>query len=70
MHISEPSDDQLVRRMAEDMAALLRTREVQDRLASQASVVLALGPEEFASRIRADLRAWAEVAREAGMKAE
>ena len=60
----------LVRRMADDMAALLRTHEVQDRLASQASVVLALGTEEFATRIRADLGAWAEVAREAGMKAE
>jgi len=61
---------QLVRRMADDMAALLRTREVQERLSSQASTVLALGPEEFATRIRADLRAWAEVARAAGMKAE
>lgn len=31
---------------------------------------MALVPEEFASRIRAALRAWATVARAAGMKAE
>jgi tripartite-type tricarboxylate transporter receptor subunit TctC len=60
----------IVRRMAADTAALLRMRELQERLASQASVVLALGPEEFATRIRDDLRAWAEVARAADMKAE
>jgi tripartite-type tricarboxylate transporter receptor subunit TctC len=60
----------LLRRMAGDMAALLRTREVQERLASQASVILPLGPEAFAARIHGDLRAWAVVAREAGMKAE
>ncbi|MDO9708387.1 Bug family tripartite tricarboxylate transporter substrate binding protein [Paracraurococcus lichenis] len=60
----------LVQRMAADMAALLATREVEARLASQASIVLPLGPEEFAARIRDDLRAWAEVARAAGMKAE
>jgi len=60
----------IVQRMAADMAALLRTEEVRARLASQASTVLALGPETFTARIRADLAAWAQVAREAGIKPE
>ncbi|TDG31455.1 Bug family tripartite tricarboxylate transporter substrate binding protein [Paracraurococcus ruber] len=60
----------LVRRMANDMATLLQTEAVRERLASQASTVLPLGPDAFAARIRDELRAWAEVAREAGMKAD
>jgi len=60
----------LIRRMADDMAALLRTAEVKARLASQASTVLALGPEEFTARIRADLAAWRQVATAAGIKPE
>jgi tripartite-type tricarboxylate transporter receptor subunit TctC len=60
----------LVRRMAGDMAALLRQPEMMQRLAGQASEVLALGPEEFAARIRADLRLWREVAAAAGIRPE
>lgn len=60
----------LVRRMAGDMAALLRQLDIIQRLASQASEVLMLGPEEFAGRIRSDLRLWREVAMAAGIKPE
>jgi tripartite-type tricarboxylate transporter receptor subunit TctC len=60
----------LVRRMAADLAALLAQPETVQRLASQASAVLALGPEEFATRIGRDLHLWREVAAAAGIKPE
>ena len=62
--------DALVRRISADMAGLLRQPEMVQRLASQASEVLSLGPEDFATRIRADLRMWREVATAAGIKPE
>ena len=62
--------DALVRRISADMAGLLRQPEMVQRLASQASEVLSLGPEDFATRIRADLRLWREVATAAGIKPE
>jgi tripartite-type tricarboxylate transporter receptor subunit TctC len=39
-------------------------------LATQATVPDWLGPEDFAARIRAEVPAWAEVARAANMRAE
>ena len=60
----------LVRRMATDLAAFLAAPETVQRLATQASAVLALGPEDFATRIRTDLRLWREVAAAAGIKPE
>jgi len=60
----------LVARMAADLAAVTRDREFQARLATQATVPDWLGPEDFAARIRAEVPAWAEVARAANMRAE
>lgn len=60
----------LVARMAADLAAVTRDGEFQARLATQATVPDWLGPEDFAARIRAEVPAWAEVARAANMRAE
>jgi len=60
----------LVARMAADLAAVTRDGEFQARLATQATVPDWLGPEDFAARIRAEVPAWAAVARAANMRAE
>ena len=60
----------LVARMAADLQAVTRDAEFQTRLATQATVPDWLGPEDFATRIRAEVPAWAEVARAANMRAE
>ncbi len=60
----------LVARMAADLQAVTRDAEFQARLATQATVPDWLGPEDFATRIRAEVPAWAEVARAANMRAE
>jgi len=59
-----------VARMAADLAAVTRDGEFQARLATQATVPDWLGPEDFAARIRAEVPAWAAVARAANMRAE
>ena len=60
----------LVARMAADLEAVTRDGEFQARLATQATVPDWLGPEDFATRIRAEVPAWAAVARAANMRAE
>jgi tripartite-type tricarboxylate transporter receptor subunit TctC len=60
----------LVARMAADLEAVTRDGEFQARLATQATVPDWLGPENFATRIRAEVPAWAAVARAANMRAE
>jgi tripartite-type tricarboxylate transporter receptor subunit TctC len=60
----------LVARMANDLQAVTRDAEFQARLATQATVPDWLGPEDFATRIQAEVPAWAEVAGAANMRAE
>ena len=60
----------LVARMAADLEAVTRDGEFQARLATQATVPDWLGPDDFATRIRAEVPAWAAVARAANMRAE
>ena len=60
----------LVARMAADLEAVTRDGEFQARLATQATVPDWLGPVDFATRIRAEVPAWAAVARAANMRAE
>jgi tripartite-type tricarboxylate transporter receptor subunit TctC len=60
----------IVLRASQALSTFLAKPEARSQLATQASVPAYAGPEEFATRIRADVGAWAEVARRAGMRPE
>lgn len=60
----------LVARMARDLEAVTRDAAFRERLATQATVPDWLGPEDFATRIRQEVPAWAAVARAANMTAD
>jgi len=57
-------------RASEALSGFLSKPEARAQLATQASVAAFAGPDDFATRIRADVGAWAEVARRAGMRPE
>lgn len=61
---------QVIRRLDDDIAGLLRQPEFRDRLSSQGASAFSLGAEDFASRIRDDLARWRQVARAAGIRPE
>ncbi|MEI6160130.1 MAG: tripartite tricarboxylate transporter substrate binding protein [Roseococcus sp.] len=60
----------LVERIARDLEVVTRDATFRERLATQATVPDWLGPEDFATRIRQEVPAWAAVARAANMTAD
>jgi tripartite-type tricarboxylate transporter receptor subunit TctC len=62
--------DPIILRASSALSAFLAKPEAQAQLAGQASAPAYAGPEAFAARIRAEVGAWAEVARRAGMRPE
>lgn len=60
----------LIARMARDLEAFAGTADARAKLATQGAVPEFMGPQEFAARIRAELAAWREIARSAGIKPE
>ena len=52
------------------MEAFAGTADASAKLATQGAVPDYIGPQELAARIRAELAAWREIARSAGIKPE
>ncbi|MDJ0391337.1 tripartite tricarboxylate transporter substrate binding protein [Roseomonas sp. E05] len=59
-----------IERIAQETNALLRTPQLQEKLAQQGSIPAGSTPEEFASFIGAELVKWAELVRISGARVE
>jgi tripartite-type tricarboxylate transporter receptor subunit TctC len=60
----------LVKRMNDDIAALIRTREVADAFAAQGAEPFITTPEAFNQMLKRDIEKWAVVVRESGAKVD
>lgn len=60
----------IVRRIAEDVAGLLRRPDIRERFEAQAAIPVGEGPEPFAVRFRDEIVRWSEIARAADIRAE
>lgn len=60
----------LIDRLHRDISAALKTAEVNDRLSSQGSRVVANAPQEFAAYIRSEIAKWGEVVKATGAQVE
>jgi len=60
----------IVERLQREVAAILRTPEIRNRLAADGADVVAGTPEEFAALLRREIEKWARVAKTAGIVAE
>ena len=60
----------IIARLHRDVAAILRTPEVRERLAADGSEVVAGSPEEFAALIKAEIAKWTKVVKAAGIQPE
>ncbi|HEY9448080.1 MAG TPA: tripartite tricarboxylate transporter substrate binding protein [Burkholderiales bacterium] len=61
---------EIVERLNREFTAVLKTREVVDRLQEGGTVATPSTPEEFTAHIKAELRKWGEVARAANIRAD
>jgi len=59
----------IVQRLNREIAKLMHTPEMRDRLAPEGGVPVGNTPEQFQEVIRADVKRWAEVIRKAGISA-
>lgn len=59
-----------VARLSRDMAGILRQPDVAERLAKLGTEIIAGSPEVFAAHIKSETAKWAQVVRQAGIKAE
>lgn len=60
----------VVERLNKEFTAVLKTREVVDRLQEGGTVATPSTPEEFAAHIKSELKKWGEVARAANIRAD
>ena len=60
-------DAAIVRKINEDVASILRTKEMIDFLAAQGAEPLMTSPEEFLKILEADVVTWAKVVKSAGV---
>jgi tripartite-type tricarboxylate transporter receptor subunit TctC len=60
----------VVRRLNDEVAKILTTPELRDRLAAEGAEPVASTPEAFGRMVREDIAFWRKVAREGGFKAE
>lgn len=60
----------IVARLNREAVAILRSREIAERLAGDGGIVVASTPEEFGAYIRMETEKWAKVAKGAGIKPE
>jgi tripartite-type tricarboxylate transporter receptor subunit TctC len=61
---------EIVGRLAQELARILQTSEVRERLAAQGAEPVGSTPQQFAQAIRAETEKWARVIREGGIKLE
>jgi len=57
----------IVRKINEDVASILRTREMIDFLATQGAEPLMTSPDEFLAILQADVMKWGKVVKDAGV---
>ena len=60
----------IVERLHAELTAILRDREMKERLASQGTEVVASTPQELTAYIRTETSKWGKVAQQAGIKGE
>jgi tripartite-type tricarboxylate transporter receptor subunit TctC len=60
----------VVQKLNREMAAIITSPEIRDRLTADGSEVVANTPEAFAIHVRSELDKWGQVIRAAGIKAE
>lgn len=60
----------LVDRQHREMAAVLKTREVQGRLSAQGVDPVGAGPDELARHLESEIRKWAKVVKSSGARAD
>jgi tripartite-type tricarboxylate transporter receptor subunit TctC len=60
----------IIDRLHSEVVAILREREIAERLSAAGLDVVGSSPQEFAARMRADLEKFAKVAKSLGTKAE
>ncbi|MEI6025539.1 MAG: tripartite tricarboxylate transporter substrate binding protein [Betaproteobacteria bacterium] len=60
----------VVQKLNREMAAIITSPEIRDRLTADGSEVVANTPEAFATHVRSELDKWGQVIRAAGIKAE
>ncbi|HEY9446550.1 MAG TPA: tripartite tricarboxylate transporter substrate-binding protein, partial [Burkholderiales bacterium] len=60
----------IVERLNKEFTAVLKTKEVVDRLQEGGTVATPSTPDEFAVHIKSELRKWGEVARAANIRAD
>ena len=61
---------EIVRRINEDAAVIVRRPDFQERLAKDAIESAVTSPEEFGARIRRDIENWGKIVKAAGVKPE
>ncbi|MGZ5144663.1 MAG: tripartite tricarboxylate transporter substrate-binding protein [Burkholderiales bacterium] len=60
----------VIARLYEETAAILRTTEMKDRFARDGTEVVATSPDEFATYMRSEVTKWAKVVKSAGIKSD
>lgn len=60
----------IVTRLSAEISRIVRSAEMQEKLAAQGAEPVGGTPEDYAAVIRADTAMWARVIRETGIKAE
>ena len=61
---------QVVQRLSKEINAILKQKDVADRMYSEGTVPTPSGPDEFTAYIRSELKKWGDVVKMAGIKAE
>ena len=60
----------ILRKLAADAMQVVKTRDMEEKLAAHGATLLASGPDQFRVQIRDDLAKWSKVVRAAGVKAD
>jgi tripartite-type tricarboxylate transporter receptor subunit TctC len=60
----------IVARLHKAAVDAMKSRDVEEKLASQGAVLVGNTPEEFSALIRSDIDKWAKVVKAAGVKPE
>lgn len=60
----------IVARLNADVLAILKTREMHERMAAQGAEPKGSSPEELAAIVKREVAKWAKVIREAGIQPE
>jgi len=61
---------EIIARLHKETVAIVRTREMSERLMSEGSEVIANSPEEFAAFFKAEIAKWAEMVKARGFTQE